>query len=97
MIYSSMDLARTEKYDVVIIRFKLFYLQRENCFARVSHSGTIFKFNASANVIFYSVLGLNTRFYLLNPLEYTKNIGSCNIALRGLASNTFFFNRNYCN
>lgn len=84
MIYLSMDLACTEKYDVVIIRFKLFYLQRENCFA---HSGTILKFNTSANVIFYSVLGLNMHFYLLNPLEYTKNINSCNIALQGLTSN----------
>lgn len=87
MIYSSMDVARTEKYDVVIIRFKLFYLQRENCFACVFHSEKIFKFNTSANVIFYSVLGLNMHFYLLNPLEYTKNIDSCNIALRGLTSN----------
>lgn len=87
MIYSSMDLACTEKYDVVIIHFKLFYLQRENCFARVSHSGTILQFNTSANVIFYSVLGLNMHFYLLNPLEYTKNINSCNIPLQGLTSN----------
>lgn len=87
MIYLSMDLACTEKYDVVIIHFKLFYLQRENCFACVSHSVTILKFNTSANVIFYSILGLNMHFYLLNPLEYTKNIDSCNIALQGLTSN----------